>query len=74
MDLEFFVLGGYGLFVWSAFLYTFTSCFYLYLKTRKEFQKQEKIFLTEFKQSKALKFEVITQKKYKRNLSEGSIF
>jgi|TARA_Y100000310_G_scaffold141945_1_gene141376 heme exporter protein D len=50
MDLELFVLGGYGHFVWPAFIFTLVSCFALYLKTNKAFQKEEKIFLNEFKQ------------------------
>ena len=48
MDLEFFILGGYGQFVWSAFIFTFVSCVVLYIKTKKELQKQEKIFLKEY--------------------------
>ena len=43
-------MGGYGQFVWPAFIFTFVSCFALYLKTKREFQKQEKMFLKEFKQ------------------------
>ena len=74
MNLEFITLGGYGTFVWPAFIFTFAICFYLYLKTKKEFQKLEKIFLAEFKQSKALRFKTITQKNTKEKLSEGSIF
>ena len=49
MSLEFLILGGYGQFVWSAFIFTFACCFALYVKTKKEFQKQEKMFLKEFK-------------------------
>ena len=50
MNLELLILGGYGQFVWPAFIFTFFSCFALYVKTKKEFQKQEKMFLKEFKQ------------------------
>ena len=50
MNLEFFILGGYGQFVWPAFIFTFVSCFILFVKTKKEFQKQEKIFLQEYGQ------------------------
>ena len=57
MSLEFIFLGGYGLFVWVAFVFTFVSCFFLYLKTKKEMQKLEKMFLVEFKQIKAIKIE-----------------
>ena len=50
MNIELFILGGYGQFVWPAFIFAIVSCFFLYLKTKKEFQKQEKIYLKEFKQ------------------------
>ena len=50
MNIELLILGGYGQFVWPAFIFTFVSCFVLYVKTKKEFQKQEKMFLKEFKQ------------------------
>ena len=44
-------MGGYGQFVWSSiYIHWFVSCFYLYLKTKKEFKKQEKIYLKEFKE------------------------
>ena len=62
MSLEFIFLGGYGLFVWVAFVFTFVSCFFLYLKTKKEFQKQEKIYLKEFKQLQTKKIEVDKKK------------
>ena len=45
MNLEFLILGGYGQFVWPAFVFTFVCCFVLYIKTKKEFQTQEKKFL-----------------------------
>ena len=63
MNIEFLVLGGYGQFVWSAFIFTFVSCFLLYLKTKKELKKQEKMFLIEFKQIPVRKTEVAKQKK-----------
>ena len=62
MNIEFLVLGGYGSFVWPAFIFTFVSCFFLYLKTKKEFKRQEKMFLIEFKQMPITKIEVAKQK------------
>ena len=62
MNLEFLILGGYGQFVWPAFIFTFVSCFSLYVKTKKEFQKQEKIFLKEFKQMQTEKIETVKEK------------
>ena len=72
MNMEFLVLGGYGNFVWPAFIFTFVSCFLLYLKTRKEFKKQEKIFLIEFKQIPVRKTEVSKQKEFSKEALSGS--
>jgi heme exporter protein D len=63
MNLEHLVLGGYGQFVWPAFIFTFVSCFLLYIKTKKELKRQEKMFLIEFKQMPITKIEVAKQKK-----------
>ena len=71
MDLEILTLGGYGQFVWPAFIFTFLICLVLYLKTRKEFQKQEKIFLKEFKQ---IYTDKIKTAKEKEALSSSPIF
>ena len=71
MNFEFLVLGGYGQFVWPAFIFTFVSCFALYAKTKKEFQKQEKIFLKEFGQKQTEKVEIV---KEKEALSGSPIF
>ena len=71
MNFELLILGGYGQFVWPAFIFTFVSCFVLYVKTKKEFQKQEKIFLKEFKQKQTEKIETV---KEKEALSGSPIF
>ena len=71
MNLELFILGGYGYFVWHAFIFTFLSCFALYLKTYKEFQKQEKMFLNEFKRMQAIKIKTVYEKE---ELSNSPIF
>ena len=71
MNLELLILGGYGQFVWPAFIFTFVSCFALYVKTKKEFQEQEKKFLKEFKQMQTEKIETV---KEKEALSGNPIF
>ena len=71
MNLELLILGGYGQFVWPAFIFTFVSCFSLYIKTKKELQKLEKIFLKEFKQMQTEKIETV---KEKEALSGSPIF
>ncbi len=62
MILEHIILDGYGQFVWPAFIFTFVGCFALYVKTKKEFQKQEKLFLKEFKQIQTEKIETTKNK------------
>ena len=62
MNLEFLILGEYGQFVWPAFIFTFVCCFILYIKTKKEFKKQEEMFLKEFKQAKIEKIETVKEK------------
>ena len=71
MNLEFLILGGYGQFVWPAFIFTFVCCFALYIKTKKEFQKQEKMFLKRFAQNQTTKIETA---KEKEALSVNPIF
>ena len=72
MNMEFFILGGYAQFVWPAFAFTFISCFFLYLKTKKEYQKQAKIYLKEFKQLQTIKIETAKRKETTKKLLSGS--
>ena len=71
MNLELFILGGYGHFVWPAFFFTFLGCLALYLNSNKEFKKQEKMFLSEFKRKRVVKIEAADEKEA---LSSSSIF
>ena len=73
MDLELFILNGYGLYVWPAFIFAFLSCFYLYIKTKKEFLKQEKIFLNKFKELQTTRIKVTKKETAKKVLSTNSI-
>ena len=63
MFIELLTMGGYGQFVWPAFIFSFVSCFYLYLKTRFELKQQEKIYLMEFKEIETRKIEFTKRKK-----------
>ena len=72
MNIELLILGGYGQFVWPAFIFTFVSCFLLYLKTKKELKKQEKMFLIEFKQMPITKIEVAKQKELLKEVLSSS--
>ena len=72
MSMELFNLDGYGQFVWPAFIFTFVSCFLLYLRTKKEFQKQEKMFSNEFKQLCTVKIKVDKSKEATKEILSGS--
>jgi|TARA_B100000959_G_scaffold49620_1_gene51137 heme exporter protein D len=72
MNIEFLVLGDYGYFVWPAFIFAFVSCFMLYLKTKRELKKQEKIYLIKFKQIPVRKTEVSKQKELSIEVLPGS--
>ena len=75
MIIKLLILGGYGQFVWPAFGLSFVMCVALYLKTKKELQKQEKLFLKEFKQSQTAEIVVNSQKENtKKVLSGYSVF
>ena len=55
--------------------FTFVSCFLLYIKTKKELKRQEKMFLIEFKQIPIAKIEVAKQKELlKKVLSSSSTY
>ena len=72
MNIEFFILDGYGQYVWPAFIFTIASCFSLYLKTSKEFKKQEKIYLKEFEQLQTIKIESGKRRETKKEVLSGS--
>jgi len=72
--MELFILGGYGQFVWPAFIFTFISCFSLYLKTKKEMQEQEKIFFSNYSKTNIARIEFVKKEKaVKKILSSSSI-
>jgi len=72
MDLEFFILGGYGQFVWPAFTFTFVSCVMLYIRTKKELQKQEKMFLKEYEKQLIAEIKTTKEKKITKEALSGS--
>ena len=74
MNFEFLILGGYGQFVWPSFIFTIVTCLFLYLKTKKEMQKQEKIFFSNYSKTNIaiIKFDK-KEKAVKKILSSSSI-
>ena len=47
MNMNFITMDGYGLYVWSSFIFTILICLYLFIKTRKTLKKLEKDFKIE---------------------------
>ena len=63
MNLELLILDGYGQFVWPAFIFTFVSFFLLYLKTKNELKRLEKVYMNELEQILITKTEITNRKK-----------
>ena len=74
MYQELFILGGYGHFVWSSFVFTLVTCFLYYIKTKKELQKQEKVFISEFKYSNVTSTNTFKEKKVAKEVLPASSF
>ena len=48
MISEIIYMKGYGIYVWSAFIFTFLSFTFLYVITKIQYTKEKKKFLTKF--------------------------
>ena len=72
MNLEFFILAGYGQYVWPAFIFTFISFTNLYRITKKELQKHEKMFLSEYKKFNTAKIKSTEANKTTKEVLSGS--
>jgi len=73
MNFEFLILGGYGQFVWPSFIFTIVTCLFLYLKTKKELQEQEKIFFSKYAQTSVIKIETTEAKKTAKEVLSSSL-
>ena len=56
-------MNGYGQFVWTAFVFSLSSCLYLYLKIRIEFKQHEKIYLLKLREPQTEKIYFDKRKK-----------
>ena len=68
MNLELLILGGYGHFVWSAFVFTFLVCFILFFKTKKSLNKLENDFKEEVKKLSAEQTDTLKTRKIPREI------
>ncbi len=73
MNMEILILGGYGQFVWPAFVFSFVTCFLLYLKTKKELKKQEKLYLLEYKELSVVEAKVTKEKKFPKGILSDNL-
>ena len=68
MNFEFFIMNGFGIYVWSAFAFTFIGCLFLYIRTRKTLKKLEKDFIKEANNLSEEQFEDIKKQKIAKEI------
>ncbi|MBS70563.1 MAG: hypothetical protein CML91_03630 [Rhodobiaceae bacterium] len=68
MNLEFLLMNGYGVYVWSSFIFTFVVCLYFYLKTKKTLKKLEKNFIKETETLSKIELESLKKQKVAREI------
>ena len=61
-------MGGYGLYVWSAFIFTFLVCFALFFKTRKSLNKLERDFKEDVKKLSAEQVDALKTRKISKEI------
>ncbi len=68
MNLEILLMNGYGVYVWSSFIFTFVVCLYFYLKTKKTLKKLEKNFIKETETLSKIELESLKKQKVAREI------
>tara|TARA_B100001996_G_C18558201_1_gene553572 strand:+ start:687 stop:917 length:231 start_codon:yes stop_codon:yes gene_type:complete len=68
MNLNIFFMDGYGLYVWSAFIFTFLVCFVLFFKTKKSLNKLENDYKEEVKKLSAEQTDTLKTRKIPREI------
>ena len=68
MIFEFFIMNGFGIYVWAAFAFTFIICLFLYIRTRKTLKKLEKDFIKEANNLSEEQFEDIKKQKIAKEI------
>ena len=61
-------MDGYGLYVWSAFIFTFLVCFVLFFKTKKSLNKLENDYKEEVKKLSAEQTDTLKTRKIPREI------
>ena len=71
---EILIMNGYGLYVWSSFIFTLSSFFILYSVIKVQLIKEQKKFDTKFKNLSSEKIELAKkQETYRELLSNTSV-
>ena len=68
MNLDIFLMNGYGVYVWSSFLFTFLVCLFLFLRTKKTLKKLEKDFIKETQNLSEKQFEDLKKQKVAKEI------
>ena len=68
MNLEILFMNGYGIYVWSSFIFTLVVCLYFYLKTKKTLKKLEKDFIKETEPLSKIELENLKKQKVVREI------
>ena len=68
MNLNVFLMDGYGTYVWSSFILTFLICLFLFLKTKKALKKLEKDFIKETQGLSPEQFEDLKKQKVPKEI------
>ena len=68
MDLKILFMDGYGIYVWTSFIFTFVVCLYFYLKTKKTLTKLEKDFIKETEPLSKIEHENLKKQKVVREI------
>ena len=68
MSFGIFLMDGYGVYVWSSFVFTFLVCLFLYIRTKKTLKKLEKDFIKEAQNLPEEQFEDIRKQKIAKEI------
>ncbi len=67
------LMNGYGLYVWSAFIFTLMSFASLYLITKLQLLKEQKKYIIKFGKLKAAKAVVVREQKINKEILLNTI-
>ncbi len=73
MNINFFLMNGYGLYVWSAFVFAFIVCLFLFLKTKKSLYKVERDYKEEVKKLSKEQVDILNTGKISKELISSQV-